>query len=166
MENIPNAATSNTSNILEVPKQKTRRRIGKLSEADLAAFPGADMTPVKMVDPAYKYYIVFNIPATGTFGTPTEASQVHDYAYQLDTQAKAKAVGSVTSVGVANGSFDVELKLDVAGEQEKHSAPAAGAIAKLQDFLGNAAQLKKGPAGKLATYKAKVNGTTIVEGHF
>jgi hypothetical protein len=163
MNDIHNVVTSNTP---EVPKQKTRRRIGKLTAADLAAFPGADMTPIKKADPDYKYYIEFKVPVTGIFGTPTEVGQGHDFAYQLDAQAKAKGVGSVSSVGVADGIFDVELKLDVAGEQEKHSTPAAGAIAKLQDFLGNAPQLKQGPAGKQATYKAKVNGTTIVEGHF
>jgi len=150
----------------EAPTKKVRRRIPKLSAADIAKFPGATPPPEKKVEPDFSYFIKYSIPATANLGTLTEAGQVHDFAYQFDAQAKVKGVGAVSSVGVMNGIFDIVLKLNSTGEETDHGAPAANAFTLLNDFLGNAALLKKGPAGKPASYRALVNGTTIVEGHF
>jgi len=165
MENNQNPA-GNPSNTNEAAKQKTRRRIGKLTADDIAAFPGATPPPVKKVEPDFTYYLVFNIPVTAPLGTPSEAAHVHDFAYQLDMQAKAKKVGEVISVGVADGVFTVVLKLGVNGPQTNHGAPAKNTFTQLKDFLGNAVQLKPGLAGKPASWKAKVNGTTIIDGVF
>jgi hypothetical protein len=154
----------NTSTTPDAPKKKNRPP--KLSEAELALLPGDDTTPVKKAEPEYTNYIEFNIPVTGPFGSATEAGQVHDFAHQVDAQAKAKGIGSVISVGVSNGIFDVVLKMEAGGDAVKQSGPAAEALVKLRDYLGGAVQLKPGPAGKAASYQIRVNGTTTGSKHF
>jgi hypothetical protein len=152
------------SNATDVPKQKTRRRIPKLTAADLAAFPGANPPIEKVVEPPHTYYIAYQVPVTANFGTPDEVGQVLDFAHQLDAQARAKDVGEVASVGVMGGVFVIMLKLSATGEQANPGTPALNAITQLDDFLKNATLLKQGSAGKSVTYKLKVNGTTIGEG--
>lgn len=162
MDDIHNVVTSNTP----AAPRKQRLHIPKLSPEELAAFTGIDMTHVNEANAEYTNYLVFNTPLTGTLGSPTEAGHCFDFAYQLEAEAKAKALGSVTSVGVSNGIFDVKLKMEAGGSPEKQSAPAAEAYVKLKDFLGKATQLKQGPAGKRASCKIMVNGTTRGIIHF
>lgn len=159
-------ATTNTSNPADTPKLKPHRRIKKLTAAEIGAFPGAIAPHEKTVEPDFAYFISSHLPVTGCFGTPNEAAQVHDFAYRLDTQAKAKGVGAVTSVSVANGLFDVVLTLSVTGEQASYGAPASNAFTLLKEYLSAAPQLHQGTAEKQATWKAKVNGTTILEGRY
>ncbi|GEM_PF-2701683 len=165
METTHNPATS-----AEIPtdtsKPKTKRRFGKLSAAEISAFPGAIVPAEKKVEPDISYFIFFNIPASNVFGTASEAAQVHDFAYQLDAQAKAKDIGAVMSFSVAEGLFEVVLRLSATGEQITHGTPAANAFTQLNSHLSSAIVLKPNAAGKSATWKAKVNGTTIISGSY
>lgn len=156
---------SNPGNTTDTSNGKLpKRRIKKLTAAEIGNLPGAVAIVEKKVEPDLAYYLFFFLPVTGPVGSVTEANQVHDFAYQLDVQAKAKDVGAVKSVGVTDGLFEVVLQLSATGEQSSYGAPATGAFTKLEEFLKGAVQLSHGPAGKPATWKAKVNGTTIVVG--
>lgn len=163
MEAIQSAALT-TSNINYALK-KTKRSFSMTAE-EKAAFPTAITTPEKIVVPDISYSLLSIIPVTGPIGTTLEAGKVYDFANQLDTHAKAKDVGAVISVSVENGKFVVGLRLSTTGEQASHGAPAANAFTKLKDFLSTSTLLTQGAAGKSATWKAKVNGTTILEGRY
>lgn len=155
----------NTSNISVVPKQKSKRRFKKVIVTDTSKFPGLVNTPAK-VEPGDSYYILFNGTVTAPLGTSLEAGKVHDFASQLNTQAKAKGVGAVTSVGVSDGIFEVVLKIVTTGDQIIPEKPAENAFEQLKDYLSTATVLTQGPAGKPATWKGKANGTTILEGRY
>lgn len=142
-------------------KSSGRRRIKKLTPTEIADFPTAIAPPVKKVEPEFVYYIHFNLPVSEPIGTAAEKNDVYQFIDHLDSRAKEKHIGAVTSVSVNDGLFEVVLTLNVTGEQEKHGAPAADALTQLNDFLIAAPQLKKG-----GTWKAKVNGTTIVSGRY
>lgn len=159
-------ATQIANTTPDAPKQKSKRRFKKLTADEITSFPGAVAPPEKKVEQATAYFIFFNLPVTAPLGTPSEVAQGHDFSYQLDTHAKAKDVGGVTSVGIADGHFEVVLKIATTGEQTSHGAPASNAFTQLKDYLSLAPQLNQGPAGKPATWKAKVNGTTILEGRY
>jgi hypothetical protein len=163
MNNETAAQQGNTADAL---KKKKKLVIPKLTAADLAAFPGANLPTVKVAEPDFTYSIVYQVPVTDAFGTSGEAGQVHDFAHQLDAQAKAKNVGNVVSISAEDSVFDIGLKLNETGKQANNSAPAANAFVQLKDFLNGAALLKQGPAGKPVTYKLKVNGTTIGGGSY
>ena len=132
-----------------------RNTIPKLSAAEASKLPGAIAPVVKKTETGFIYSILFVFPETAPGWSAIEANKVHAFAIQLDTQATAKGLGGVTSVGIADGSFGVTLTLAVSGNQTSNGDPAAKVFAELEDFLGSA---------KGTTYKAKVNGTTIVHG--
>lgn len=162
MNDIQNVVTSNTPG---VPKPKSKRRFKKVIVTDTSKFPGLINTPAK-VEIGDSYFIFFNVPVTAPIGTSLEAGNVHNFASHLDTQAKAKGVGAVTSVGVNGGIFEVVLKLATTGDQIIPEKPAENAFEQLKDYLSTATVLTTGPVGKPATWKGKANGTTILEGHY
>ena len=165
MDNLTTA--SNSSTFTDTPKLKPpKKRIRKLTAAEIFNLPGALAAPEKKVEPDLAYFIIFMLPVTGLIGTTAEAAQDHDFAHKLDEQAKAKDVGAVMSVGVSDGVFEVVLKLTATGEQPSHGAPTINAFTQLKEFLDAAPQLKPDSSGKHATWKAKVNGTTIVDGRY
>ena len=145
---------------------KPKKRIKRLTAEEVRDLPGANPVLEKLPEPELTYYLIFIFSVTGPIGNPTEANQVYDFANQLDTHAKSKNVGSVMSIGAANGLFEVVLKLSATGEQANYGVPATNAFMVLKDYLSTEDLLKHGPAGKPATWKAKVNGTTIVDGRY
>jgi len=147
------------------PKQ-AKRRFSKLTAEEVAGLPGANAKAPKEAESDLKYWVYFAVPVTALIGSAAEAEQVHDFACQLDEQAKAKDVGEVVTVAFANGSAEVVLKLITSGELATHGAPAKNAFSQLDGLLGSASVLTQGVAGKRATWKAKVNGTTIADGRY
>ena len=163
MDSIHTVVPSNT---LEAPQQKMTFRFGTVRAVDINAFPGATLAAERKAARDVLYSIMFKIPVTGSVGTPDEASQIHEFAHQLDLQSRTKGVGAVLSVWVMNGTFDVVLKLNMTGEQVSHGSPTANDFTVLKDYLDNALVLKEGPAGKPATYKVLVNANMIAEGSY
>jgi hypothetical protein len=156
---------ANPTNASASTGKPPRRRFAKLSGADLVAFPGALPQPEKKApEPGITYSIEFNLPVTAPLGLATELVQVFGFVDQLGIQAKVKGIGAVTAVNVVDGNSEVVLKLSTTGEQPNHGTPAANAFATLKDYLESAPQLITGPAGTPASWKAKVNNTTIAEG--
>ena len=145
---------------------RAHRRFRKLKGDEVKGFPGVDLAQVKSTTVEDVYYMYFILWLSSLVGNPDEAASCYSFADELDGQAKAKSIGEVSSISMANGVCQVELRLSVTGKPEKTSIPAANAFAQLKDFLGNSALLKVGPTGKPATWKAKVNGTTLIDGRF
>lgn len=153
-------------NVSDAPPKKTRLRIPLPPPEALAAFLGENIKDVKKTIPDFAYYLKFIIPVSEVIGSIVEANQGHDFAAQLNTQAKAMTLGEVTSVTVAGGNIEVVLTLEVTGDIEQKHLPAANAMESLKEFLGNSPHLKIKVSGRGAKYLAKVNGTTIVEKAF
>lgn len=150
----------NTAISVDTSKPKVRRRFGKLSADEISAFPGAITPAEKKVEPDISFSIIFSFLLTSTFGNAYDATQIYDFASKLDTQAKTKSVGTVTAVKTENGISDVVLTLLTTGEQSSYGAPAVAAFKELDDYL------RSSLTGKSATWKAKVNGTTIITGTY
>jgi|JI9StandDraft_2_1071091.scaffolds.fasta_scaffold07360_3 hypothetical protein len=56
--------------------------------------------------------VLFTIPAPGRIiGTKEQAGKLYDFATQLDVQAKADAIGTVTKFGIDKGTWMIELAL-------------------------------------------------------
>lgn len=152
-----------------LPTKGTKRRFSKLSgnDLDLGMFPGVTTPTPKKVVEGGSYYIYFSIPVTGAIGTAVESGKVHVFASELDAQAQADDVGNVASVTNAGGKIDIVLKINTTGVQTNHGVPASNAFAKLKAYLDGATVLSQGVvADKPASWKAKVNGTTILEGSY
>jgi hypothetical protein len=146
---------------------KTRkRRFRKLTGAELAGLPGAVQSAEKVCEADVVYYICFSTPLTGPVGTVTEAAQVHDFVYQLGTHTFNTGVGLVASVSFAVGSTEIVLKLNESGEQTERAAPVVDAFTKLGGFLSSSPILTEQRSGRKASWKAKINGTTIAEGRY
>jgi len=145
---------------------KPKKRIKRLTAEEVRDLPGANPVVEKLPEPELTYYLIFIFSVTGPIGNPTEATQVYGFANQLDTHARTTGIGVVMNVGVTNGLFEVVLKLTVVGEQSNHGIPATNAFKLLNGYLSAETLLKQGPAGKPAQWRAKVNGTTIVDGRY
>jgi len=141
-------------------------RFKKLTGAEVADLPGVNSATLKAVEPDLTYFIYFAVPLTDLVGSVTEANQIHDFAYKLDVEAKANKVGSVTTVAFGSGSAEIVLKLEATGPQPSLGAPVSHAFVQLKQFLNSALVLTQDYSGKRASWKAKINGTTIVDGHF
>jgi hypothetical protein len=145
------------------PKQ-SKRRFAKLTAEELAGLPGVTTKAPKPAVQAVTYSAWFSLPVTGSIASTAEAERIHDFARKLDEQAKAKDVGGVTGLTFGNGTAEIALKLDVREQPASNAVPVASMFAQLNDFFVSAPVLRVGVAGKCATWKAKVNGTTITEG--
>jgi hypothetical protein len=134
---------------------KKRNTIPKLSAAEASKIPGATPPVVKKDVPAFIYSFVFVFADATSCWSAAGSARVHTFANQLDAQATAKGLGTVTAVVVADGSFDVTLTLTVAGKPASNGVPAEKLLIELSDFLSTASG---------TPYKVKVNGTTITPG--
>ena len=155
------------SKIVVEGKTPKSRYVPKLSEAsDLSKFPGVIAPAPKKVVEDIKYYLGINFPVTDAVGRSQEVTQIHDYATTLGKAAQDQDVGQIESITTANGNVEVLLKLNVADKPSDHAEPAGNAFGKLDAYLGLSALLKSGVSGKPAAWKAKVNGSTILQGSF
>lgn len=161
------STTADVQAVSQTPPHKVpKRRIKKLTAAEVVGLPGVTHAPEPLVQSDLKYFLCFLLPVSGVIGTSVEAGQVQDFAYRLNTVSNDKGVGAVSSVNISNGQAEVVLKLNVTGEQESHGVPVNNAFSQLNEYLDAEAILGAGPAGKPATWKAKVNGTTVAEGRY
>lgn len=141
--------------------KKTKRVIEKLSLEEIEGLEGAIAAPEKKIEQD-QYFIQFFLKVSGLIGILEDVTQAHSFATLLDTKAKAKSVGSVISIGVENGFCQVVLKITTTGQQAKHSVPIKHAFAQLKEYLDTAQLLHQGTA----SWKAKVNGTTVAFGEY
>ena len=153
---------------VDAPKPKgTKRRIGKLTAAEIEGLPGVNPTVVKKVEPDISYSLYFTVPVSGGVGNQMEAGQVHEFALPLNMHAQAKGVGEVSAINFSNNQAEVVLKLSAqANPMTSHAIPVAHAFTQLKEYLDMAPLLHQAALGKVATWKAKVNGTTIVDGRY
>jgi len=154
---VVNLATSEAA--ANVTTKGKRNTIPKLSPSEASMFPGVNTPVVKKVESEFTYSILFCLPVNGQIGTKAELGKVHEFAGQLNTAANDNDLGSVTSISVTDGIAEVALTLTVEEKPANPGIPASNAFTELKDFLGEATLLNQG-----ATWKAKVNGTTIVDG--
>ncbi|WP_153145332.1 hypothetical protein [Dechloromonas sp. H13] len=166
METTQSTATDSQTAPPALTPKPTKRRIKKLTAAEVAGLPGVTHAPEPVVQSDLKYFLCFLLPVSGPVGTLAEAGQILDFVYRLNTYSTEKDVGVVTAVGLSNGQAEIVLKLNVMEKPESNGVPVSNAFSQLKEYLDGAAILKSGPAGKPAVWKAKVNGTTIVEGHY
>lgn len=163
MEN--NISSSNSSNGTTAGN-RAQRRFRKLKGDEVKDFPGVNLANVKAVTVEDIFYMYFVLGLLSLIGNPDDIARCLRFAHELDVQVKAKGIGWVSSISIANGECQIVVTLSVTVKPEKSSTPAANAFAQLKDFLDNSALLKAGPTGKPATWKAKVNGTTLIDGQF
>lgn len=145
---------------------KTRkRRFTKLKASELAGLPGATSTATKPVERDVAF-IQFAVPITGVVGTAAESSEIVEFASGLNDQGQVQHIGSVAKLGFADGVAEVVLRLDVPVDPTNHGAAAADAFGKLSNFLTAAQVLRVDRGGRRATWRAKINGTTIADGRY
>lgn len=160
--NFQNDATNPSNGGATSPKpKKTKRVIEKLPLDLIKDLPDPIAAPEKKVEQD-QYFLLLRRMLTGPLGIPVEISQCYEFAIQLDTAANAKSVGSVISIGVEKGCFEIVLKLTTNGQPANNAVPVNNAFALLKDELDAAPLLHQGSA----SWKAKVNGTTVAEGKF
>jgi len=155
-----------TGNSVELLLKAKKQRFKKLTGDEIADLPGANLATVKAVASGPTYFIYFAVPISELVGSVIEANQVHAFVDHLDAQAKANKVGSVANIAFGSGSAEIILKLDATGLQPSPGAPVSHAFVQLKQFLNSALVLTQDYSGKRASWKAKINGTTIVDGHF
>jgi hypothetical protein len=146
-------------------KQK-HARYKKLKGDELAGLPGVNIPQAKPDTQAERYSIAFKLRVPGEIGNADAITRCYGFANGLDQQAREKNLGQVGMIGIGDGECEVVLMLNVDGPPEKPGAPVINAFNRLSDFLSGAEILKSGPAGKAATWKAKVKNTTIADGHY
>ena len=166
MDAIQSTAADIRSASQTLPHKVPKRRIKKLTAAEVAGLPGVTHAPEPVVQSDLKYFLCFLLPVSGVIGTSVEAGQVQDFAYRLNTVSNDKGVGAVSSVNISNGQAEVVLKLNVTEVPASNGMPVGNAFAELKEYLDGASILRPGPAGKPAVWKAKVNGTTIADGRY
>ena len=154
-----NTNPSNSNDNTKV--KKTKRVIEKLSLDLIKDLPGAIAAPEKKVE-RDQYFMQIHRKLSGQIGNPVEMTQGHEFATLFDTKAKTKNVGSVISIGVENSIFEIVLKITTTEKPANNAVPINNVFAQLKEDLDAAQFLHQGDA----TWKAKVNGTTVVEGHF
>jgi hypothetical protein len=151
----PGNANGNTAG------KKTKRQIDRLSPDLIKDAPGEVAAPEKKIEQD-QYFLQIRRKVTGQLGNSAEISQGHDFAGQLDLAAKAKNVGAVISFSVEKGCSEIVLKITTNGQPANHAEPINNAFAQLKEDLAGGQILHQGNA----SWTAKVNGTTVVEGIF
>ncbi|TCG00422.1 hypothetical protein BZM26_12755 [Paraburkholderia strydomiana] len=155
----PNAGTS------EVPSRNRKRRFTKLKALDLASLPGATAAGAKTLERDVAS-ILFKVPVSAFVGISSESDEVFSFATDLSRHGQTLQLGEVTNINFGDGFGEVVLKLDADVDPDNYGAVAADAFARLGEVLNAAPALKLTRTGRRATWRAKVNGTTIAEGNF
>ncbi|MFP3705194.1 hypothetical protein [Paraburkholderia tropica] len=149
----------------EAAPKSRKRRFTKLTASELTGLPGATVAGGK---PAGRDMpsIQFKVPVSAVVGTVDESAEIFNFACTLDEQSQAQRIGTVSNIAIGDGSAEVVLKLDAAVDPNNHGSAAADAFARLSEVLSAARVLQDIRAGRRATWRAKINGTTIAEGSY
>ncbi|WP_321920485.1 hypothetical protein [Paraburkholderia tropica] len=162
---VISTATDTTTETVEVATRSRKRRFTKLKASELARLPGATAFGTKPVERDVAY-IQFKLPVSAVVGTVVESNEIFNFARTLDEQSHAQQIGSVSNIAFGDGSAEVVLKLDAAVDPDNHGSAAANAFSSLSEVLSAARVLQDTRAGRRATWRAKINGTTIAEGGY
>lgn len=142
-----------------------KRRFTKLKATELVGLPGATPAIARSVERDVAF-IQFAFPITGSVGTAAESSEIIEFASNLNGEGKTQRIGSVSKIGFGDGSAEVVLRLDAPVDPANHGAAAAAAFNALGDFLNASHVLCVDRDGRRATWRAKINGTTIADGRY
>lgn len=135
MENIPNVATSNTSNTPEAPKQKVRRQKPKLVKRSRDSF-----RPGIAAKKAIQKSLTLIIPSGNGITDDKEMISVRDLAV---TSSKAAGV-EVNVVGMRNHTWEIVLNLQPVEGADDDDKLVSDAFRKLDDTINASAVLKEG----------------------
>lgn len=160
-----NANITSDSNAPEIPTRTRKRRFTKLKASELAGLPGATSTVARSVERDVAF-IQFAFPITGSVGTSAESSEIIEFASNLNSEGQTRRIGSVAKIGFGEGTAEVVLRLDAPVDPANHGAAAAAAFNTLGDFLNASHVLCVDRDGRRATWRAKINGTTIADGRY
>jgi len=147
----------------EAAAQIRKGRVPKLIRKESSFRLGAATSTVSSAE---VYGLYFTIPGSGGFGTKEEAGQVHEFAHQLNEQAKTTKVGGVEKVGVGNNSFEVMLKLDQPAGFNDPDDLVSNAFRSLEGFLTSSMLLTGAWSRHRPAWKYKLNGSVLDEGDF
>lgn len=130
-----------------------RKRIPKLTAADLTDILGVPAPATVLKATEDDYFLEILVPVSGSLGNAPEISHVHQLVTDLQSQAD---VGAVRSFNVETGKASIVMELAVKAEPENSAAPLRSAITSLSGF-SSTHQL----AAKKATWKYRINGTIV-----
>ncbi|VVE71626.1 hypothetical protein PCA31118_03927 [Pandoraea captiosa] len=159
------AGTDAQVGAVECATRGRKRRFTKLRASELVGLPGATSAVTKPVERDVAF-IQFAVPVTNSVGTAAESLEIVEFSSGLNEQGRTLQIGSVCKVGFGEGTADVVLKLDAPVDPTNHGSAVADAFGKLNDFLTSAQVLRADRSGRRATWRAKINGTTIADGRY
>ena len=158
MENIQNAASSNTSNTPEAEKQKTvRRQKPKLVKRSKDSF-----RPGKAANKAIPKSLKLIIPCGDGISNDKEMMAVRDLAVQ-----SSKAAGvEVKAVGVRNNAWEIVLNLQPVEGEDNDDKLVSDAFRKLDDTINASAVLKGFQPMAPARWEFKIGDFVADKGGF
>lgn len=130
-----------------------RKRIPKLTAADLSDILGVSAPTTVPKVTADNYFLEILVPVSRSLGDALEISQVHQLVTNLQSQT---AVGVVRSFNVEAGQATIVMELTVNAEPDTIKVPLLSAFSSLSGF-SSTHQL----AAKKATWKYRINGTNV-----
>lgn len=164
LQAIPTGTDAQASAVERATRVR-KRRFTKLKAFELAGLPGATSAATKPVERDVPF-IQFAVPVTNSVGSAAESLEIVEFSNDLNEQGRALQIGSVCKVGFGEGTAEVVLQLDASVDPENHGSAAADAFGKLSRFLTSAQVLHVDRDGRRATWRAKINGTTIADGRY
>jgi hypothetical protein len=166
MTSATNAVESTTAPAAEAKAKSTGNPKGKLSKlinpAGWRSLFGNEV--VSAVSP---YSLVLTIPVSAAVGNAEEVAAIHEFATGLDTLAKSEAVGDVENFGIADGTAEVVVRVNLPDDfpgnpsNEDRVGLVNSVIDKVWPYLTAAAVMKVRAGRNRAAWAFKHHTTQI-----
>lgn len=151
---------------VEVKSKSTGNPKGKLPKLiNPAGWPS--LFGNEVVSAVSPYWLVLTIPVAAAVGNADEVAEVHEFAIGLDTLAKSEAVGVVEKFGIADGTAEVMMRVNLPEDfpsnpsNDDHVGLVNSVIDKVRPYLANAAVMKLGTGRNRAAWAFKLNNNAI-----